>query len=372
MSAGEKRRRDDREDDADDAIAPPSVSVCLPRDEKKRQDEVKQKFLDAVGTARVVLGSVVQTPELWASPHMEEVRRLAYMITGDPTKWPSFRQREGWGKTVEDLTKAIGKGMYERTLSTNKLDGSPIILQIIQTEETSVASDVGNTHLSTKKWKLAALDGDGIPIVLRVDSTLNAAAALLTPGTIVAVSSFVTLYFSYSNSEDLRCAMVVKEFERVGYQPFSLEDNERVKSVKLTVTVRRTVKTKTPPEGEERTIPVCQCDGTHCSKHGVHFIQCVTKCMPVSSVSLELVARDCCYATKAVAEMTNSEKRFLLYYYYATSVYQFCGKGNRVQLPECLIAAVRGLYPPEKNSKFSLKEVEKSVYISNGDIKEQE
>ncbi|EJK74881.1 hypothetical protein THAOC_03417 [Thalassiosira oceanica] len=181
MSAGEKRRRDDREDDADDAIAPPSVSVSLPRDEKKRQDEVKQKFLD-------------QTPELWASPHMEEVRRLAYMITGDPTKWPSFRQREGWGKTIKDLTKAIGKGMYEGTLSTNKLDGSPIILQIIQTEETSVASDIGNTHLSTKKWKLAALDGDGIPIVLRVDSTLNAAAALLTPGTIVAVSSFVTLY----------------------------------------------------------------------------------------------------------------------------------------------------------------------------------
>ena len=42
--------------------------------------------------------------------------------------------------------------------------------------------------------------------------------------------------------------------------------------------------------------------------------------------------------------MTQSENRFLLYYYYATSVFQFRGKGNGVELPGFLKKAVRKLY----------------------------
>ena len=65
----------------------------------------------------------------------------------------------------------------------------------------------------------------------------------------------------------------------------------------------------------------------------------------MDSVSLPLVARDCVFATKDADEMSQSERRFLLYYYYTTPVYQFHRKGNRVDLPECLKAAVRKLYP---------------------------
>lgn len=45
------------------AIGAPSVSVSLPRDEEKRRKEVKQQFLDVVGTAAVVLRAVAQKPE---------------------------------------------------------------------------------------------------------------------------------------------------------------------------------------------------------------------------------------------------------------------------------------------------------------------
>ena len=89
----------------------------------------------------------------------------------------------------------------------------------------------------------------------------------------------------------------------------------------------------------------------------------------MNSISLELIARDCVFATREVGEMSNSDKRFLLYYYYATTVYQFHGKGNRVELPECLKTAVRALYPPE-DIDMCVDEVEKVAYIINGDIEQ--
>lgn len=84
-----------------------------------------------------------------------------------------------------------------------------------------------------------------------------------------------------------------------------------------------------------------QCTGEMCSKHGVNFVVCLTQCVPVDSVSLTMVARDCVFANKDIAEMTQSEKRFLLYYYYATTVYQFHGKGNRVELLEYITYTTR-------------------------------
>jgi hypothetical protein len=52
--------------------------------------------------------------------------------------------------------------------------------------------------------------------------------------------------------------------------------------------------------------------------------------------------------------MNPKEKRFLLYYWYATSVYQFRGKGNRVNLPNCLVWAIRALYP-EPSGNYSTR-----------------
>ncbi|KAL7524915.1 hypothetical protein ACHAXR_001740 [Thalassiosira sp. AJA248-18] len=65
-----------------------------------------------------------------------------------------------------------------------------------------------------------------------------------------------------------------------------------------------------------------------------------------------MVARECVFANKDVELMSPSEKRFLLYYYFATTVYQFRGKGNRVELPECLKEAVRALYPNKQEVEF--------------------
>jgi hypothetical protein len=102
---------------------------------------------------------------------------------------------------------------------------------------------------------------------------------------------------------------------------------------------------------DEANIPVIECSGEVCSNHGIQFVVCVTECIPVTDVSLLPVAKECVFATKPVRDMTPKEKRFLLYYWYATSVYQFRGKGNRVNLPNCLVCVICALYP-EPNGNY--------------------
>ena len=102
-----------------------------------------------------------------------------------------------------------------------------------------------------------------------------------------------------------------------------------------------------PPDIKVTYEATSTCHGEWCSQHGVEFVTCLTVCVPVNSVSIPLVARECVFATQKFSNMIARDKRFLLYYYYATTIYQFHGKGNRVELPECLKRAVRELHPDD-------------------------
>ena len=62
-------------------------------------------------------------------------------------------------------------------------------------------------------------------------------------------------------------------------------------------------------------------------------------------MSLSLVARECVFATKELPDIMPNDKRFLCYYCCVTTTCQFRGKGNRIELPECVKWAVREIYP---------------------------
>jgi hypothetical protein len=162
------------------------------------------------------------------------------------------------------------------------------------------------------------------------------------------------IWCTFDQSDDMRCCLVIKQFEVVGHH--LLEDKlrgrpaKRARTVKIEAARVKFFKKETPQEcvlGPPAVISssACKCDGALCSKDGVQFIICLATCIPPQSISLSMVARDCVFATRELTEMSPSDKRFLLYYYYATTVYQFHGAGNRIILPECLKIAVRKLYP---------------------------
>ncbi|KAL7545105.1 hypothetical protein ACHAWF_008472 [Thalassiosira exigua] len=308
-------------------------------------DEIKKKKLMGKKMQQLVKGGtnllkfIEMHPDIWGKPLMSEFRELSYKITGDPKTFKP-QDKGGWGAETNALTKDIGASLFAQTVP-DLSGGSNVILQITHSESEWVKRTIDNSTVLWQRWKFTAVDGDGTSILLRVDSTLSSAANLLTPGSIVNIQSFIPIRYSYDDHNDKRCAIVIKEFELKGYQPLKEEQmkrpTKRAKAKKVKSTRKQPTKT---PES-----PQCKCKGEQCSQHGVEFVLCITECVPVNSVSLPLVARECVFADKELSAMSQSEKRFLLYYYYATTVYQFRGKNNRVELPECLKAAIRALYP---------------------------
>jgi hypothetical protein len=62
---------------------------------------------------------------------------------------------------------------------------------------------------------------------------------------------------------------------------------------------------------------------------------------------LEAAAMENPFVDQPVDQMENPNKRFILYYWHATNIYSVFGKRNRVNLPPCLVWAIRNAYPSD-------------------------
>ena len=98
----------------------------------------------------------------------------------------------------------------------------------------------------------------------------------------------------------------------------------------------------------ERLVEVeCTHDHRYCSVYGLSTLQCICVSDPVDDIDLEVIRQYCWFATKDVCNMTNSNKRNMLYWWYMTNIYNVCGAGRRKDPPACLKAAIRNLYREE-------------------------
>lgn len=326
------------------------------RDESKRKTEAQKVMKKVIDGGCCLFRWIRQHPDLWQSDGMDEFRKMAYEVTGDPEKYPPPKEEDGWGVELDSLSKNIGELLFSKGMPIMKPTSDAIYLQITHSNFKQQTNIIDNCTVNHRQWRGVASDGDKMSIVMRIDSTLNTAGNLLAPGTIVLVQSYLPVYFRYDVNDDKSCAIVVRKFEVVGRRPVP---SELAGPPKHRVVPKKEKKqpTRKPPKKKQRvetksdeaSVQECCCNGQLCSQHGVEFVVCLTECVPtVQSVSLALIARECVFVTKKLSEMTPSDKRFLLYYYYATTIYQFHGKGNRVELPECLKNAVRTLYPNEE------------------------
>ena len=109
------------------------------------------------------------------------------------------------------------------------------------------------------------MDGDGTAIPLRVDSTLNSAANLLTPGSIVLIESFIPIHFKYEDHADDRCVIVIKQFEVKGHHSLPEEllkrPTKRAKPSKETEKIKqKAIASQAPLKRNTKH----QCDGSLC------------------------------------------------------------------------------------------------------------
>ena len=313
------------------------------KDELNRTKNDVGKIHKMIAQGTLLFKLVEKRPGMWNLPGMKEFVELAYLITGDTDTYRSSGSITGWGIDTDELSKGFGQKLHDRGMCIHT-HGKDVTLQITHVDSERMSLQLYDNNIPFCKWKFSAVDGDGVSINLRVDSTLNSVAGILTPGTVVNMESFVPIWYSYENTEDMRCCIVMRKFKVVGHRPLQDELHgrplKRAKSIK-----KENAKAGIPAPTEANPPGVCKCNGELCSKEGVEFVVCITKCIRPESISLPMVARDCVFATREVRDMSPNDKRFLLYYYYATTVYQFHGAGNRVVLPDCLKGAVRELYP---------------------------
>ncbi len=117
---------------------------------------------------------------------------------------------------------------------------------------------------------------------------------------------------------------------------------------------------KPPPAKKSKTAdvsdaPVTDCQSKrYCTIHGVYFPVCICETIKVKDLDLPSIKEDYYFATDELDKMSNSHKRNMIYWWYATNVYSICGKGKRKELPKCLVHEIRRKYPSKEYCGFEL------------------
>ena len=136
---------------------------------------------------------VKKAPTLWECDRMKEFCNLAYEITGDPSKFRP-RKEEGWVINIDDLTKDVGSLLFDRGIPIMKPHGN-ICLLVTHAEMGTKSYELDNCTDNIRQWKFTAIDGDNKSIVLRIDTSLNTAGNLLSPGTVIMIESCISIYY---------------------------------------------------------------------------------------------------------------------------------------------------------------------------------
>ena len=103
------------------------------------------------------------------------------------------------------------------------------------------------------------------------------------------IKLFVPTHFKYSNHQDERCVIVIKEFELKGHRHLSSDLlkylTKRAKVTKETKLAKKKAITSRVDKTTSNN-NVCNCQEELCSVHGVECVVCLTHYIAIESVSL--------------------------------------------------------------------------------------
>ena len=79
---------------------------------------------------------------------------------------------------------------------------------------------------------------------------------------------------------------------------------------------------------------------------GMRFVTtCVCNAIPLDNLKSETIKPDCYFATDNSANLTNSHKRNMVYWWYTTNFYSMDDKGSIEHLPLCLEYEINRKWP---------------------------
>jgi hypothetical protein len=201
---------------------------------------------------------------------------------------------------------------------------------------------------------LNGVDANENIITIKIASQLFHKARSLHVGSIIELLQYRIVFFQPNNTSPLHVALLLCNFnqrESINLAPhlFSRKPAAAIADLDIsTIDPKKHDESLTPEHCNNRSpesIPCCTAENRICSKYMLEFAVCICEAHPVAELVLHEIAKDCCFVSESVCGMTNREKRFLIYWWYATNVYMVTGKHNRVELPRCLVNEIRRLYP---------------------------
>ncbi len=185
----------------------------------------------------------------------------------------------------------------------------------------------GSCSVQMQFTHLTLCDGDGNIIVGRVVAHLTQRQESWV--LVIQLPVFTELTHRMGTSKPMP-AVFIADFRKIGYRELPNQS---------------TAEDREPNSQKDVSNVKCEYGKRLCSVHGVGMIGCICDLHPVSRLNLQVLKEDCYFAKEEVKDMTNSQKRCMIYWWYATNIYSICGKKKRMRLPDCLVNSVRTAYP---------------------------
>ena len=208
---------------------------------------------------------------------------------------------------------------------------------------------------TTKITHLRLVDGDGNQMTGRLSTDIADQGKQLKKGDIIRLDLYTELAHHINQSTSkMPCVFILK------YSVIAFSCKPPVTKVHVPLPCATSVPVNPPPTKKSKSSDVsdapvdCCPSSRYCSLHGTIFIVCICDTIPVEKLDLESIKEDCYFATDDLDTMSNSHKRNMIYWWYATNVYSICGKGKRKELPKCLVHKIRQCHPSEDYSGYEV------------------
>lgn len=167
-------------------------------------------------------------------------------------------------------------------------------------------------------------DGDGNIVVGRVVSHLTHEARKLGTGDVIQLRLFTEITHRMGTSKPMP-ALFIADYRKIGYGPVAKNvETEPITCEQTNLSTDDNDQSTTEsPRNLQKDVPNAKCEyGKRlCSVHGVEMIGCICELHPVQRLNLQTLKEDCYFAKDEVGQMTNSQKRCMIYWWYATNIY---------------------------------------------------
>jgi hypothetical protein len=364
---------------------------------KKRRQNEKKEEQRLLNTVNGFLSSIIENPTRWKDPLADGLRDFVSQVARDPKTFPINLPHERSGELSpigNQLVPKLSRGFVEAISSFETFSKGFCATFLDQPIVQVIAMSVSKRMYRGCAYvvhTLDVVDGDGKLLTVKADTALNRSlSTLIHEGSIIELNYYSPIYFCYPTSqEQLHPLVLLHNVIPLGTQPLNdtnklsrvpallrqtaisdennafnqdsgqdghedgggnqdgAQDSNRSENDGVDSNDQGNQDGDDSGDGGEGKDNNNQCNGHRCSLYGIQFGNCITQVIPPQTRHLVTIALENPYVTKEVPNMNNSEKRFLLYYWYMTNIYGITGKGNTRKPPPCLLDSVHEYLPDD-------------------------